>query len=73
MTVNEALATLESAKLMVGGDACLVLSLTGSGIGDADIDSMAVITQDTGYKPGVGGYVEVRCQHPCLGEVDDGK
>lgn len=66
MTINEALDFLTKAKTRVGGDAVLVLSLTDSGIGDADIDSMEVIEQDNGYKSDVSGYVEVRCDHPCL-------
>ncbi len=66
MTITDAIAFLMSAKEKVGGDACLILSLTGSGLGDADIDSMTIIEQDQGYKEDVKGYVEVRCEHPCL-------
>jgi hypothetical protein len=58
MTIDEAIAVLTEAREKMGGDRCLILSLTDSEIDDADINSM-VVQQD-----GESAYVEVRCDHP---------
>ena len=61
MTINEAIRFLKDARERLGGDACLVLSLTESGIEDADIDGMDVVQDCDGTR-----YVQVRVNHPAL-------
>lgn len=61
MTIDDAIRFLLAARVQVGPDACLILSLSGSGIPDADVDSMHVV-QD----PPDSRYVEVRVRHPDL-------
>jgi hypothetical protein len=62
LSVDAALAILTKAKKQMGGDACLILSLSGSGIMDCNINNM-VIQND-----GENRYVEVRARHPELAE-----
>ena len=62
LTVDEALVILQCAKEKVGGNACLILSLTKSAISDCDVNDM-VIQSD-----GENRYVEVRATHPELVE-----
>jgi hypothetical protein len=57
-TVNEAIALLERARTQVGGDACLILSLTGSGIEMVGIDVLVI------QKENESRYVEVRARLP---------
>lgn len=60
MTVDKAIKALQKAREEVGGDACLILSLSGSGIEDADVNDMIVV------KDSCNRYVEVRVKHPSL-------
>lgn len=60
MTIRSAINTLQSAAVRIGDDKCLILSLTGSEIEDANINGMEIINQDESQ------YVEVRCDHPSL-------
>lgn len=66
MTIDQALRVLQDAKRKMGGDRCLILSLSGSGIEDANVNSMHIACDTKGES----GYVEVRVSHPSL-RVDD--
>jgi hypothetical protein len=57
MTIDEAIEFLNKARSKLGGEACLILSLTGSEIEDVDIDGM-----DEMVEPG-SFYVQVRAQY----------
>jgi hypothetical protein len=65
VTINEALRFLKTARERLGGDACLVLSLTESGIEDADIDGMDTVQDLDGTR-----YVQVRVSHPAFAKED---
>lgn len=60
VTVDDAIQLLQEAKrtARLGGDTCLVLSLSGSGIENAAVNELAVVNDDD------GSVVEVRVQHP---------
>jgi len=60
LTVDKALEILKKAKKQVGGDACLILSLTASELPDAIVNEMVIIKDETNR------YVEVKCDHPEL-------
>ena len=60
MTIDQALQVLTKAKRSLGGGACLILSLTASGIEDADVSSMEII------RAGESRYVQVSVAHPAL-------
>jgi hypothetical protein len=60
ITVDEAIAILTKARDTVGGDACLILSLTGSGIEDADVNDLVIVKEDDSR------YVSVKVSHPYL-------
>jgi hypothetical protein len=57
-TVGEAIALLEQARFRVGDDACLILSLTGSGIEMVDVDLLHIVNEKESR------YVEVRARLP---------
>lgn len=61
MTIVEALEFLRKARERLGDDACLVLSLTDSGIEDADVDGMTLVEDNDGTR-----YVQVEVRHPAL-------
>lgn len=61
MTIDEAIQALREARDRLGGDACLVLSLTDSGIEDADVDGMTLVEDNDG-----AGYVQVEVWHPAF-------
>lgn len=61
-TIDEALKILQTAKEQLGGDACLILRLIGSGVEDADVSDLAIISDSDSR------YVEVRVLHPYLQE-----
>jgi hypothetical protein len=60
ITVDEAIALLTKARDTVGGDACLILSLTGSGIEDADVNDLEIVKEEDSR------YVSVRVNHPSI-------
>ena len=62
ITIDEAIGMLSDMRewSKLGGNTCLVLSLTDSGLPDVDVDDLA-LTQDN-----VGAVVEVRVDHPDL-------
>lgn len=64
LTVDQALAILTEAKKQMGGEAALILSLTDSGIPDADVNDM-VIQYDKD-----NAYVEVQVSHPYLEDAE---
>lgn len=62
MTIAEALDFLSHARDLLGDDnACLVLSLTDSGIEDADVNGMTLVHDSDGER-----YVQVEVRHPAL-------
>lgn len=70
LTIDRALEVLKEAKERIGGDKCLVLSLTDSGLEDRTINNMRVIY---GYSRTIGdcvvsedAYIQVECSHPAL-------
>jgi hypothetical protein len=68
LTVDEALKILQKAKQELGGNACLILSLSSSGIQDVDVNNMVIINDKD------NAYVEVQVLHEdlnaCLAELD---
>lgn len=66
MTIDEAIDMLFAAKIIVGGDANLVLSLTASCLQDVGIDDIVPIKDSDGTR-----VVEVRVLHPDINEDGD--
>lgn len=58
LTIDQALRVLQDARNLMGGDRCLILSLSGSEIEDASVNGMAIQID------GESKYVEVRVSHP---------
>ena len=58
MTIDQAIVFLTKAKAQVGGDACLILSLTDSELPDHAVDGMTVIKDES------NGYVQVEVTVP---------
>lgn len=65
ITIDEAIRKLRLAKDQIGGDKCLILSLSGSGIEEANVNELYII------KEGESTYVQVRVNHPSLKDYDE--
>lgn len=62
MTIAEAIGFLSRARDRLGADnACLVLSLTDSGIEDAGVNGMTLVEDSDGTR-----YVQVEVSHPAF-------
>ncbi len=60
LSIDEALRVLKAAKAKIGGDKALILSLTDSGLPDANVEELALVDVAESQ------YVEVRVKHHYL-------
>lgn len=67
ISIDEALVILNRAKKQIGGDKCLILSLTGSGIEDANVQNLHIIDEGENNSR----YIEVQVEHPCIQDDDE--
>lgn len=65
VTIDDAIRILTEARAMLGGDACLILSLTDSEVEHVNIEEMVYVGREESR------YVEVRATLP--GRADCGR